>query len=207
MASTMKKDNNHNGSDVNEEGNKMSSLRDIMNDMIACPERLEEHLCTEQVVRTRFDAWTAIDPLLADLYKQFLDAQSYHRKVAKRHGAADPMATVAADMTDSAGSAFQTRLLEIRRDRSLRRRVLALLRDVRRRKTKEKRDALQALYRQQGLIHDKRKAAEDSFNLAVFLWWMLYFVLENTRRTLSLANDFAQASHAPHGYDHQTEAA
>lgn len=203
MASTMKKDKN----DIGQRGMKMSSLRDIMNDMIACPERLEDHLRRENAIRTRIEAWTAIDPLLADLYKQFLDAKTYHRKVAGRHGSDAPMAIVASDMTDSAGSAFQTRLLEIRRDRSLRRRVLALLREARRYKEKEKRKALQSFYRQQGFMHDKRKAAEDSFNLAVFLWWMLYFVLENTRRTLSLANDFAQASHAVHRYDHQTETA
>ena len=73
-------------------------------------------------------AFMAIDPLLADLHKQMVDARAQHSKLAKLRGVADPMTDVANDMMDSARTAFETRLLELRRQQDTKSRVLAMIR-------------------------------------------------------------------------------
>jgi len=104
------------------------SLQSIMNDMaagtIAPPSSLaaqKPHLPQEPL--TEIDAFMAQDTLLAHLHKEFLNAQSEHAQLLKANGADDAMTDVAADMMDSAWCAMQTRLMELRRDGVMMRRV------------------------------------------------------------------------------------
>ncbi|MDB5490263.1 MAG: hypothetical protein JWO78_112 [Micavibrio sp.] len=58
--------------------------------------------------------WAAVDPVLADLQKHLADARANMLSLQKQRGAKDPMAEIAQDMTDSAASAVETRLIELR---------------------------------------------------------------------------------------------
>ena len=71
--------------------------------------------------------WIAADPLLADLYKQLQDARAYNVRIAERHGQYDPMSSVAQDAKDSAESAFETRLIELKRDEDTQSQVAAMI--------------------------------------------------------------------------------
>ncbi len=58
--------------------------------------------------------WIAVDPLLAELHKQYLDVRAHHARLKDRHGESDPICDVAADMEDSARCAVDTRIIELR---------------------------------------------------------------------------------------------
>jgi hypothetical protein len=72
-------------------------------------------------------ALRAVDSLLAHLHKQALDAEIHFKRLEKQRGAKDPMAQIAADMMDSAKSAYLTRLLEAREDDAIQAAVKAML--------------------------------------------------------------------------------
>lgn len=58
--------------------------------------------------------WMAVDPLVADLHKQYMDARAHHARLVQLRGKGDPMEEVAADMAESAKCAVETRLIELR---------------------------------------------------------------------------------------------
>lgn len=80
-----------------------------------------------QTIPDELRFWIAADPLLADLYKQLQDARAHHTHIAERHGKYDPMSSVARDAEDSAESAFETRLIELRRDEDTKSQVAAMI--------------------------------------------------------------------------------
>lgn len=79
-------------------------------------------------ILTAVDAFVSIDAVLGSLNKQLLDARLYREKAETRHGKDSPMAQIAVDMAASAESAFQTRLIEVRQDKKIRRTAIRLLR-------------------------------------------------------------------------------
>ncbi|WP_435641074.1 hypothetical protein [Micavibrio aeruginosavorus] len=72
-------------------------------------------------------ALRAVDSLLAHLHKQALDAEIHFKRLEQQRGAKDPMAQIAADMMDSAKSAYLTRMLEAREDDAVQAAVKAML--------------------------------------------------------------------------------
>ncbi len=64
-------------------------------------------------------AFMQVDPVLASLNKQYLDAKSIRRQSEKEYGANDGMTMIAADMEDSAWCAMQTRYMELRGDKAM----------------------------------------------------------------------------------------
>lgn len=78
---------------------------------------------------TELEAFARLDPLLADLHKDFLNTKKNYDTLAARFGADDAMALVAADSMDSAWCAMQTRLLELRAQRILMHRAQRLMRE------------------------------------------------------------------------------
>lgn len=147
------------------------------------------------------DAFLAVDSLLAQMHKQYKDALKYSEKLVRLRGPDDPMAGVAADMADSAKSAFQTRLIEVRHDRWLRKSALKLLRQNRAllQRERKKRDifthvetvAMQNRHRPSA---QARAEGEDSFLRIMFLLSMLQNTLRHTQKMLSLASAFENAS-------------
>jgi len=75
------------------------------------------------------EAFMQLDPLLAQLHKQFLEAKIYRKELSAANGPNDPMTEVALDMEDSAYCAFQTRYIELRQVRDMMARAQRLMRD------------------------------------------------------------------------------
>jgi hypothetical protein len=93
------------------------SLQSIMNSMAS---RLDDILPEPLQARPADRDWPFIhlylgsDPLLAQLYKQYCDARAKLAALHKEFGRGDAMAAIASDMKDSAHTAVETRLLEIK---------------------------------------------------------------------------------------------
>lgn len=68
---------------------------------------------------SEFEAFSALDPLLADLQKHYLDAKAQRVQAVREFGADDAMTDMAELMEDSAWCAVQTRYMELRADRAL----------------------------------------------------------------------------------------
>ncbi len=65
------------------------------------------------------------DQVLAQLYKQYCEARAKLASLHKEFGRNDAMAAIAADMKDSAHSAIETRLLEIKDNKAVQGQVAA----------------------------------------------------------------------------------
>ena len=94
-----------------------ASLQDLMNRMAG---RLDDILPDDLQDMPVDRDWPFIhlylgsDPVLAQLYKQYCDARDRLSCLRKEFGRDDAMADIAADMKDSAHSAVETRLLELK---------------------------------------------------------------------------------------------
>jgi hydrogenase maturation factor HypF (carbamoyltransferase family) len=147
--------------------------------------------------------WAAVDPLLADLQKHLADAKANMLSLQKKHGAKDPMAEIAGDIADSAASAVETRMIELRH-------------------SAEKKEALKALIikemdekffaeREEERLHSKKfwaefarpkgrreaaikRVADDSFLMVAASLMILQHNLDRAQKTLSIAAKFAAAS-------------
>ena len=95
------------------------SLQSIMNGMV---NRLDDILPDDLQNIPEDQDWPLIhiylkiDPVLAQLYKQYCEARSKLDQLHRERGPDDPMAEVAADMKDSTHTAVDTRLLELKDD-------------------------------------------------------------------------------------------
>jgi hypothetical protein len=123
-------------------------------------------------------AYCAGDQLLSDLNKQCLDAIAMHEQSVAEYGADDPMTEMAALMKDSAASALQTRLLEVKAQAEKARAAKLILEAAR-----EADRLARARAREQQSIEDyrrmeffsameKNKGQDDAFPLwiAIFVW-------------------------------------
>ena len=152
------------------------SIQDVMRDVAAHVEAApapQPKLSKKQSL-TELDAFVLMDPLLADLQKDFLDTKARYEELIRKNGQDDPMAQVAADMQDSAWCAMQTRYLELREQRILMRKAQRLMRehDLEEEKAEEKKrrekltiwlQQLYALRKQQ-----RKKSGISAFALLVF---------------------------------------
>ncbi len=76
---------------------------------------------------SELEALSSLDPLLAGLYKDYLQSKAARIAIATQHGAESPMAEVAIDLEDSSWCAVQTRYLEVRADRELMKQAQSIL--------------------------------------------------------------------------------
>ena len=67
--------------------------------------------------------YISVDRLLADLYRQYLEAQKNYITALQDHGAEGAMTEIASEMSESAFWAMETRLIELRQDQNLAQRV------------------------------------------------------------------------------------
>lgn len=200
-ASTRKSMITNMGMIMNRPVNTGTSLHDIMNSMVRDP---AEFAADAARPTTEAEALATLDPLLAGLDKQKADADAHFGRLLKSHGGDDPMTCVAADMKDSAQSAYETRLLELQHDR----RVMAMARRmiVEANATiaqAERRAAALAQLRVQ--LFGGRAIApgrETEYNVKMgrilSLLGTLQSVIDDAQKTLCLANDFEHAC-AAHG--------
>jgi hypothetical protein len=165
---------------VKTQGQKRS-LHDIMNDMVRAPATLIPQ--KEISPAAEADAFIALDPLLAGLHKQMLNAQAQLKKLKKSNGKKDAMTAVAADMLDSARSAFETRLIELRRDHFKIRAARRLLRKADEKAAQEQAKTalqyqvrLQAFFDEQNYRYEKeglRREERERHRWLLFLFWLL----------------------------------
>lgn len=131
-------------------------------------------------VRTldEFEAFVFLDPLLAGLRKQFLDAKANRQRAVMEYGADDGMAELAAMLEDSAWCAMQTRYMELRADRGTMKAAQDLLEEALR--EQEEKDRLQRKEKDMSrstmleMTAMMRKQAEDEHAGMLFvIVWML----------------------------------
>ena len=90
------------------------------------------------------------DPLLADLYRQYLESQKHYIASIQTHGKDAPMTEIASDMSESAFCAMETRLIELREEKELREKVMRV-QETQRQRYVEEMKSRQAEYARRGI--------------------------------------------------------
>lgn len=126
--------------------------------------------------------FASLDPILADLVKQFKDAEKQADYLENTFSDDDPMAEIAMDRKDSAWSMVQTRLIELREDEKFSGQVgmrLLVLEEeraglVKSKSNKQKReDDFIARQKIDQRLEARDKKDHETDVLAFFLWmWM-----------------------------------
>lgn len=123
-------------------------------------------------------ALMALDPLLAGLHKQYLDAKASRLQARSEFGADDGMTEMAAMMEDSAWCSMQTRYMEVRADRRLREQANSMVEEsrleieeaARKRRAEDTWRYVQAIQTMVRMREEDRRSAAG--------WWiilMMYF--------------------------------
>lgn len=106
------------------------SINDILNKIDA---RLDDLRLTDDTAPivsldplSEVGLYITSDRLLADLYRQYLEAQRNYINSIQDHGKDSPMTEIASDMSESAFCAMETRLIELREEEGMAERVLRL---------------------------------------------------------------------------------
>lgn len=200
---------------------KNRDLQSIIKDMAA---RLDQHRTGDDghagvSMLTEIEAYISIDATLARLYKEFADARLSRKQALTQHGAHSALADIAADLEESAKSAMETRMIELREDAVKRAMVERMLahshiakmegyRAERAQWYAERQAAYYAEERYEAALATKRRQeGEDSFLSLMVMWWMMRQMVQRTQVRLSLASSFARALKAEQSHDYVTGAA
>lgn len=188
---------------------KAAPLQEIMNQMAGRMDMLLDHHTPSHRKQSgvpQFDEvqrWIAVDPLLADLHKRYLDLRASHDRLLKRHGPKDPMTDIAADMAESAQCAVDTRLIEVRQNPVLCAAVSAMKAEAReellRERMAQSRFFQNELQTSQRLTRatQMRKRAGDSFWMLFVMLILMRDMVDVTRHHLSIAMTFQNATRLP----------
>lgn len=189
---------------------KKMSLKDLMHDMASSPDALAKaqndclddgHNKNQAIPDMAIvPIYAGLDPLLTELFRQYLEAHRQYKSLTDLRGKDDPMADAARDWMESAESAVQTRMIELRQDDKIHAQARLILKQQARR---EKYNSLMAaskkyqseqndLFQRQRMMMAAtlRKEGEDGFFMMVYLLWMLRAVTDRLTKTLSLASSF-----------------
>jgi hypothetical protein len=155
----------------------------------------------EGEVRDELRFWIAVDPVLAHLHKQLQDAKRAQQMVVLRHGTGDVMSDVAADMKDSAETAFETRLLELKAQEDKQRTVDAMMKAAIEEEEREKTEAVQARSRAFWREFARPKGTSAAGTKGTQQYWYILFglmvlqsLVSHTARELSAAYEFGRAA-------------
>lgn len=120
-------------------------------------------------------AFCRLDPLMAELHKQYIDAKILRAQATCEYGADDGMSDMARINEDSAWCAMQTRYMELRSDRALMAQAQEMVREdeydvALQKRLEEEREALKIFYLLQlsEQMAEKRKPQEGFLYL---IWW------------------------------------
>lgn len=165
------------------------------------------------------EAYMAVDATLARLYKEFLDARRTRVRALEQQGEGSAMAEIARDQEESAQSAMETRMIELREDqiknsmveRMMTHSRMAEMDAYRSEKAKWYADR-QAEYfaeerREDAIAAQRQQEGEDSFLSLMMMWWMMRQMVRRTQLKLSLARSFARALENEHERHYATSAA
>jgi hypothetical protein len=193
---------------------KNRDLQSIIRDMAT---RLDvHHQPGEAPVASGFynevEAYMSVDATLARLYKEFLDARRTRVRALEQQGEGSAMSEIARDLEESAQSAMETRMIELREDRMKKAMVERMMAHAsmtemdayRSEKAKWYADR-QAEYfaqerRDDAIAAKRQQDGEDSFLTLMMMWWMMRQMVRQTQVRLSLAKSFARALNNEHEY-------
>ncbi|PZQ43274.1 MAG: hypothetical protein DI551_12430 [Micavibrio aeruginosavorus] len=141
-------------------------------------------------------AFVMLDPLLADLHKQYLDAKANYQSALKEFGKHDGMTEIAAQMEDSAWCAMQTRYMEVRADRAMMAQAQSMMAEsIQEEKesvrNQKEQDALQAWANLQFYQSLQKKTKADADDALVF-----FYLMANMREMTY------RPYHATHNFNH-----
>jgi hypothetical protein len=137
-----------------------------------------------------FEAFMTVDPLLAMLHKQLAEARVHYNSLKQKRGASDPMTEIAADQAESAESAMQTRLIELRSDCSKQRDVLRVMRQAKEQAEHRLQQlSAQDILRRMELADDQNDDAALAFALMTLVK-RIHGVRPTRSRRLSMAHTF-----------------
>ncbi len=141
------------------------------------------------------EAFAALDPLLADLNKQYLDARENRVQVLKDFGADEPMSEMALLVEDSAWCAVQTRYMELRAQREMMAQAQAMMQQARMEeelevKAQKEREADEQ-YKQLQFVAQmtERKKGTDASGLWLALY-VLFFMDQQSFRSYHASHQF-----------------
>ncbi len=161
------------------------SLSEMMNSMIARLETTQadalDHIPEERHWQM-IGLYIQVDPLLAQLYKQYSDAKDRLGKLLAHTDPNDPITEVAWDMHDSLRSAIETRLIELKDNSSASDKIAALKNELALTCEREDRKARE------------KEAANSMDQLLAFMLWVSLVMKDSKSIIFDLRNDFCQAS-------------
>ncbi|QQG36758.1 MAG: hypothetical protein HYS17_03010 [Micavibrio aeruginosavorus] len=185
---------------------KERDLQSIMQDMAIRLEGIQEDDCSYAGgLLSEVEAYKAVDSTLARLHKEFLDCRRNRLRALEQQGEGSAMADIARDLEDSAQSAIETRIIELRTDPIKRMMVERMMAQAHLQDMEEQRIASSKFYarrmaechaeeRHAQMLHLKRqREGEDSFLMLMLMWWMMRHTVWRTQLKLSLASSFVQA--------------
>jgi hypothetical protein len=146
--------------------------------------------------------WVAVDPLLAELHKQYLDVKAQRVRLTDKHGDSDPICDVAADMEDSARCAVETRLIELRKSEEGKAALQALIRKAHARQEAElvvaEREKTSAYWKDFAAYKGPRAVERGrmSFYKMMFYVIILQQLTEEACLHLRIAQDFTLAANS-----------
>ncbi len=147
-----------------------------MNDVSA---KLDRALSAPQPASalTELQAFQILDPLLARLHKEYLDAKDHRAKAIKDFGQDDPMTDMAMLVEDSAWCAMQARYMELRADRVLMAKAQTLMEEERQvsSRKREEENAREALryYNYLDMLAQARRRHQSDINWAALALWLV----------------------------------
>lgn len=200
---------------------KNRDLQSIIKDMAT---RLDQHRTADDghagmSMLTEIEAYIAVDATLARLYKEFADARLSRKRALEQHGAHSAFADIAADLEESAKSAMETRMIELREDSIKRAMVERMMshsqiatmdgyRAERAQWYAERQATYYAEERYEAALATKRhQEGEDSFMSLMVMWWMMRQMVQRTQARLSLANSFARAMKLDQDHEYAAQTA
>ncbi len=200
---------------------KNRDLQSIIRDMAA---RLDQHRSADDghagvSMLTEIEAYMAVDATLARLYKEFADARLSRKRALEQHGEHSAFADIAADLEESAKSAMETRMIELREDsikramveRMLAHSQIATMDEYRAERAQWYAERQATYYAEEryeaALATKRRQEGEDSFMSLMVMWWMMRQMVHRTQARLSLANSFARAMKVEQDHDYAVRTA
>jgi len=181
-----------------------SSVQQVINDILDRKEDLpaEDLKKKRKAAFTESDAYAALDPVFNELHKACLKARTQHKHLVNLRGEDDPMTEVASDRQDSAKSARDTRLIELKEQNEIRLRVRELMKAARE-EIEEERTEKSKLFKKRLLDFDLmqlvKKAKEeeeedDDMLLMMAVILLLQRILRRTGAVSSLEQVFSDVS-------------
>lgn len=149
-------------------------LAGILNDVARCAAELAAERAAPGPL-DEFGAFVRLDPLLASLHKQYLDAKGDRARAAAEYGAQGGMTDLAMLAEDSAWCAMQTRYLELRASQDAMKRAGNLMAQAKAQAERERENRGRSeLLDLAAAVRTARRCRYDESAL-IFAWLLLCF--------------------------------